>query len=80
MDTVDYNDPLFSFSAISMRYDEKNLFPKYILDMEAKMKATHAIATRGTRANTRTDVSSRSKPSPAQLDTVKTVHFKSHRA
>ena len=26
-----------------MRYDEKSLFPKSILDMEAKMKATHAM-------------------------------------
>ena len=36
-----------------MRYDEKNLFPKYILDMEAKMKAMHALSlrtSRGTRA------------------------------
>ena len=36
-----------------MRYDEKSLFPKHILEMEAKMKAMHAIslrASRGTRA------------------------------
>lgn len=26
-----------------MRYDEKSLFPKSILEMEAKMKATHAM-------------------------------------
>ncbi|XP_067024528.1 cilia- and flagella-associated protein 337-like isoform X2 [Acropora muricata] len=38
---------------LHMRYDEKSLFPKHILDMEAKMKAMHAIslrASRGTRA------------------------------
>lgn len=36
-----------------MRYDEKSLFPKDILDMEAKMKAAHALGlrvSRGTRA------------------------------
>ncbi|CAB4027277.1 WD repeat-containing 49-like, partial [Paramuricea clavata] len=60
---------------ISMRYDEKNLFPKYILDMEAKMKVTHAMASRGSRANTRAGASTRSKPSPAQ-DAGKAVHFK----
>ena len=61
--------------AISMRYDEKNLFPKYILEMEAKMKVTHAMASRGSRANTRAGASTRSKPSPAQ-DAGKVVHFK----
>ena len=61
-----------------MRYDEKNLFPKYILEMEAKMKATHAIASRGPHANTRAGASTRSKPSPAH-DTAKGVHFKAPR-
>jgi hypothetical protein len=61
-----------------MRYDEKNLFPKYILEMEAKMKATHAIASRGSHANTRAGASTRSKPSPAH-DTAKGVHFKAPR-
>ena len=32
-----------------MRYDEKSLFPKYILEMEAKMKATHALGLRVSR-------------------------------
>ena len=68
----------FSSLAISMRYDEKNLFPKYILDMEAKMKVTHAMASRGSRANTRAGASTRSKPSPAQ-DAGKAVHFKPQR-
>lgn len=38
---------------LQMRYDERSLFPKYILEMEAKMKATHALgmrASRGARA------------------------------
>lgn len=34
---------------LQMRYDEKSLFPKYILDMEAKMKATHALGMRVSR-------------------------------
>lgn len=39
-----------------MRYDEKSLFPKYILEMEAKMKATHALGLRVSRgARTRGD-------------------------
>ena len=33
-----------------MRYDEKSLFPKYILDMEAKMKAAHALSLRASRS------------------------------
>ena len=45
-----------------MRYDEKSLFPKYILEMEAKMKATHALGIRTSRgARTRGD-SSQTKP------------------
>ncbi|XP_068715125.1 cilia- and flagella-associated protein 337-like [Montipora foliosa] len=35
---------------LHMRYDEKSLFPKYILDMEAKMKAAHALSLRASRA------------------------------
>ena len=61
-----------------MRYDEKNLFPKYILEMEAKMKATRVIASRGSRANTRAGASTRSKPSSSQ-DAGKVVHFKAPR-
>lgn len=41
------------FPDLQMRYDEKSLFPKYILEMEAKMKAAHALGmrvSRGTRA------------------------------
>ena len=34
---------------LQMRYDERSLFPKYILDMEAKMKATHALGLRVSR-------------------------------
>ena len=34
---------------LQMRYDEKSLFPKYILEMEAKMKATHALGLRVSR-------------------------------
>ena len=64
----------FSSLAISMRYDEKNLFPKYILEMEAKMKVTHAIASRGSRANTRAGASTRSKPSSSH-EAGKGVHF-----
>ena len=33
-----------------MRYDEKSLFPKYIFDMEAKMKAAHALGFRVSRS------------------------------
>ena len=48
-----------------MRYDEKNLFPRFILEREAKMKAAHVIATRGSRATTRAGASTRGgKPSP----------------
>jgi hypothetical protein len=36
-----------------MRYDEKSLFPKSILDMEAKMKATHALGMGVSRASRR---------------------------
>lgn len=47
---------------LQMRYDEKSLFPKYILEMEAKMKATHALGIRTSRgARTRGD-SSQTKP------------------
>ena len=38
------------FADLHMRYDEKSLFPKYILDMEAKMKAAHALSLRASRA------------------------------
>ncbi|KAK2571481.1 WD repeat-containing protein 49 [Acropora cervicornis] len=58
--TDDRFDPQFRVTTwqqtildLHMRYDEKSLFPKHILDMEAKMKAMHAIslrASRGTRA------------------------------
>ena len=47
-----------------MRYDEKSLFPKFILDMEAKMKATHVLglrASRGTRARGATGDTSQNK-------------------
>ena len=32
-----------------MRYDEKSLFPKYILEMETKMKTAHALGLRVSR-------------------------------
>ena len=39
-----------------MRYDEKSLFPRHILEMEAKMKAAHALGLRVSRgARTRGD-------------------------
>lgn len=38
-----------------MRYDEKSLFPKSILDMEAKMKTTHLLGLRVSRASRRID-------------------------
>ena len=47
-----------------MRYDEKNLFPRHILDMEAKMKATHAMIPRGSRLATRAGASTRGKLTP----------------
>lgn len=54
-------DALYSID-LQMRYDEKSLFPKYILEMEAKMKATHALGIRTSRgARTRGD-SSQTKP------------------
>lgn len=34
---------------LQMRYDERSLFPKFILEMEAKMKATHALGMRVSR-------------------------------
>ena len=54
------------YSAVSMRYDEKNLFPRHILEMEAKMKATHAMIPRAARTTTRAATGTRGKPSPAQ--------------
>ncbi|EDO44327.1 predicted protein [Nematostella vectensis] len=41
---------------LQMRYDDKSLFPKSILEMEAKMKAAHALGLRASRAaSKRTD-------------------------
>lgn len=35
-------------SGLKTAFDEKTLFPKYILDYEAKMKAYHKMAIEGT--------------------------------
>lgn len=45
-----------------MRYDEKSLFPKYILEMEAKMKAAHALGIRTSRGARARGDSSQTKP------------------
>ena len=52
-----------------MRYDEKNLFPKYILEMEAKMKATHALRMSRTgrfRSNAGSSSQSRTRSQAAE--------------
>lgn len=41
--------PLLNSKDLQMRYDERSLFPKFILEMEAKMKATHALGMRVSR-------------------------------
>ena len=41
--------PLLNSIDLQMRYDERSLFPKFILEMEAKMKATHALGMRVSR-------------------------------
>ena len=52
---------LFSID-LQMRYDEKSLFPKYILEMEAKMKAAHALGIRTSRGARARGDSSQTKP------------------
>lgn len=42
---------MFFFPELQMRYDEKSLFPKHILDMDAKMKTAHALNLRGKRGS-----------------------------
>ena len=54
-------DALFSID-LQMRYDEKSLFPKYILEMEAKMKAAHALGIRTSRGARARGDSSQTKP------------------
>ena len=50
-----------------MRYDEKSLFPKYILDMETKMRTAHTLSLRGSRGSKLKSIAGINSVSPSRM-------------